>query len=350
MNTILLETALASFLLSTSSIKTIQSIEHASNNLNEHNSKLLKLMALSKDQRIAFTDAAYNKHLQVSQEFRNSEQPMAVIQDLIKLKEHCFALIGDINFDPRNLLKELSNDIDNLLDTYQSFLKTNSATESINFAESIKCLTSKLNEIRSIHSLMTSFYDSDNFAIDDSFQYLTIGLCNKATKIDDISRKITGISECYYAIANIFYDEKIIPLQIIKLETGSTWIKAIGSGLIVPILVNVLSEAVKYQYTEYTNTQTISSFEGMDLGKLNTIIQLRDNVNKSGVKTPELDQSIQKALRVLSRSLDKSLHGEAEIRINDQQYSITSDDRKAYLELTSTKNIETKEVQDHRRD
>lgn len=351
MNTMLLESAFNNLLQHLDKMETINAICSFSSEYKGSNAIVKTLLTLPKDQILQNITNVNDIIISFVNSFKSKIQPRICINEIDSALKICSELQNNGFIDASNTVSRFMTLLENFLRSYEIFLTTQSQSNAINFAFDIERLRNHYSKMKTIGKILNSLCDTSDFKEDENNFIVTIGFSKTIVSMSEIATKLSGFECIYNAIAQLIpITNTVNPLRVIKIETGSTWIKALGSKIILPILIEILGHGADYQFDQYIKHQTIVSFEEIDIDSLDKLINLRNKLNNSGFDTSELDAKITIALKVIGRALDDTLKGEPKIQINGQVHSIQQEDEKLYLEATSKTGIETRDIQELRHD
>lgn len=168
---------------------------------------------------------------------------------------------------------------------------------------------------------------------------IDIGQSNKEASIllpyicdfKDMLMKLEAINAMYAELSflmNVSVTE--YPLQIIKIESGSLWIKIFGESRVITVLISFMESAVAFLYRNFTNEGKIS-YIPKKIDSIEAILHLSQKLEEQGIETSGIKENLQKSAIIISSELNSLLLGEPSIRINDETYSIKSTLQEKYL-------------------
>lgn len=144
--------------------------------------------------------------------------------------------------------------------------------------------------------------------------------------------RLTAIGRLYSEVCRLLgVAEEIFPLKIIKIESGSLWLKVFGESRVLNIISRFIEEAAGFIYRNYTSEGKISVVP-RNVQALDFVIGLRASLRDQGVDTAEMDQQISGASIHIAKSLNHLLERQGSITVNGRSMSASSEKLRQELE------------------
>ncbi len=111
------------------------------------------------------------------------------------------------------------------------------------------------------------------------------------------------------------------PLTLVKIESGSLWIKAFGESRVITMILEFITALVRYIHRNFTKEGKIESIP-RKVESIEEIIKLRKQLERMGIDCSDIDDNIKKCTLTLSGSLSQLLDGQPSIVLNGKTYSV----------------------------
>ena len=143
--------------------------------------------------------------------------------------------------------------------------------------------------------------------------------------VKEFISKISSIQSMYSEICNISnISEKVSPLLIKQIKSGSLWAELIGNKAIIAAIVSWIGLSAHYIYHNYTTEGKIKSIP-KNIKSIEKLLNFSSKLKEVGINTDKLNENIQKAAISVSSELNTLLAGEASIEVNNFSYSIDNE-------------------------
>ena len=113
-----------------------------------------------------------------------------------------------------------------------------------------------------------------------------------------------------------------ILLPSLNIESGSLWADLLGYPKIITLMESFIVKSALYTYRNFTKEGKVSSIP-RQVRAIESILNLRDKLQKEGLETEHLDESIQKSSIIIAKELNRLLSGEPQITIDGQLYGVS---------------------------
>lgn len=111
------------------------------------------------------------------------------------------------------------------------------------------------------------------------------------------------------------------PLEIIKVETGSAWLKLLGSKMAIDLVRKWIEVIAGYRYRNFTREGKISELP-REIEAVEGILQLRKELTKAGIDPKEMDGYIKKAAIAVARNTTNLLTGQLSVQVDGITYPV----------------------------
>ncbi len=137
--------------------------------------------------------------------------------------------------------------------------------------------------------------------------------------------KLTALEELYNEICRLLdVSTSQFPLRLVKLETGSWWIKIFGESKVIAAIIGFTEKSVSYFHRTYTVEGKISKIP-KDLEVIDKLLELSKSLEENGIDATVLKNNLQHSSIVLSEQLNKLLACEPNVKINEKEFYIGKD-------------------------
>lgn len=352
MNSILFEQETARLLYDIGDISIVRLSKKAFEEIGDPKNALNSLLSVGEEQLYRSISKYKNECNSFTRDIMNTHGVYPIINDMIAVRKKCINVYNAFDRNEESVFLSIVKSINTLIESYEQFLKSHSSVHAVEFISDLVYLWKDIAKLSLVNNYMLLVSGGNSqMETESESEIITIGLQSDVSNIDVISIKLKAIGDIYKETSTLMkYDSFECRLKIIKIETGSLWIKAVSKKAIGVIVIALLESASSFLFDKFYSDREFVLFGDMTVDDFESIVRIRDSLAKAGVDTSEIDGKLEKSLRVIARALDNAMQGEAEIRVNERVYSVRQEVKKEYLEYVAKKEIETKEVQDSRHD
>jgi len=225
-------------------------------------------------------------------------------------------------------LNSLPHDFNNLLNIfskkYEEFFET----------PNVENIFSLLKQAHNLHLIFTTIFvvledisEKLNIAFietdSNNQKSLSIFLYPK-NSLETFIAKLESLNVIYIELCRLLdVSTAEYPLRVIKIESGSLWIKLFGESKVIALMTELIKEAAGFVYRNFTaegkpisNTRQV---EGIEI-----LLNLESRMKGLGYDTGEIRESITKSAVVIAKKHNILLAGEAKIIVNDETFSVSS--------------------------
>lgn len=151
------------------------------------------------------------------------------------------------------------------------------------------------------------------------------------TEYGEFLNKLLAFDRLYSELcllANVSKSE--YPLQVIKIESGSLWIKFFGESKVITLLTSLVESAASFLYRNYTNEGKIKSIP-RNVEAIESVLALTQKLEAEGIDVSASKDNLQKAAVIMSAQLNKLLLKEPSIEVNGKKHSVAEAIQDKYL-------------------
>lgn len=144
--------------------------------------------------------------------------------------------------------------------------------------------------------------------------------------------RLTAVGRLYSVVCRLLnVAEEDFPLKIIKIESGSLWIKVFGESRVLGLVERYIDEAASYIYRNFTTEGRISAVP-RNVQALDQVLGLRSSLRDQGLDTENMDHEISNASIHIAKSLNLLLEKQGSVRINGKKLTVGSERLRKELE------------------
>lgn len=153
--------------------------------------------------------------------------------------------------------------------------------------------------------------------------------------------RLSAIARLYSEICRLLgVSEHDAPLQVIKIESGSLWVKVLGESRVIGLMIRFIEQGAAFIHRTYTQEGKIAVVP-QKVDAVDRLIGLRKALRENGIDTSVMDEEISAAAIAISKGLNHVLQGQPSIRINGNTSSISDADPERYrIEARATPMLE----------
>lgn len=121
------------------------------------------------------------------------------------------------------------------------------------------------------------------------------------------------------------------PLSIIKVESGSLWVKVFGHAQVIAVLVALVTGAAGYFHRNYTNEGRIERI-ATSVEALDRLFEFQKKLKENGVDTAASEAEIQKGAHQLAKGLNELLIDQTKVQVDARVIELSPAQEIRYLE------------------
>lgn len=151
------------------------------------------------------------------------------------------------------------------------------------------------------------------------------------TEYEEFLNKLLALDRLYSELcllANVSRSQ--YPLQVIKLESGSLWIKLFGESKVITLLTSLVESAARYFYRNFTDEGKITSIP-RNVESIESVLALSKKLEAEGIDVTAIKDNVQKAAVTMSAQLNKLLLKEPSVEVNGKKHSVAEAMQDNYL-------------------
>lgn len=165
---------------------------------------------------------------------------------------------------------------------------------------------------------------------------------NRVGTLEEFTEKLKSLLAIYLEYCRLFdISAAEYPLKIIKVETGSLWLKVFGESKIIGLVTDSLKAAAAYYYRKLTTEGKLGSIPARVEG-LESVLHLAEELKDAGYNIPEMEENIAKTATLIAKHQAKLLENEFRITIGGDEFSASSSFDQMVLHRTTTPLLESK--------
>jgi hypothetical protein len=227
------------------------------------------------------------------------------------------ASFGDAAFG-REVRENVSQHLERFADAYEDFVKHYSSQTTFTLTSAARDLHIALRSVQLVGHLAAEAFEQSPRAVDDG---ATIEFVFSTTPSpEELAQKLAALAAIYSKLAELLsVSTAAEPLRIMRLESGSWWIKLLGSIPVISVMAAVAKAGAGYFYRNFTREGRLSELPRR-VELLDQFLELRSKLEGQGLNTAELTENIDKATVVLAMELNTLLSGDAGVIIDREEF------------------------------
>src|ERR1044072_2795784 len=170
---------------------------------------------------------------------------------------------------------------------------------------------------------------------DEGFEQLDILFLSRSN-LTNLIGKLSAL-ECLYSELCRLLDVSTseYPLELIKLEAGSIWLKVFGESRVISLITKFPESTTSYLYRNFTVEGKISAIP-QNAQTIDALLQLSKRLEESGIDSAFLKENIKQSAIILGQQLNQFLAGEPNMNINGRKHSVGEELKEKYLQESRT--------------
>lgn len=224
----------------------------------------------------------------------------------------------------KGLVNDLFTEFEGTLSELMIFI-TNRNVETIpKFNEKCRNFLLKYNQFRSSFDVIEESHLTTYARYEGTNQKNTfiIQFYDEKMTFKDFIIKLHAIHAFYQQIcktADVNYDD--YPLQIIKIESGSAFLKLFGAEKISEGMMIIFNIFVKNVFKKYTKEGKMETLD-QTLDLVLKTAEVKKKLDELGINTNTSDKEIAESFNTVSKALNILVNGQNKIRVNDNLHEI----------------------------
>ncbi|ACC85452.1 hypothetical protein [Nostoc punctiforme] len=211
-----------------------------------------------------------------------------------------------------------------LEEAYERFIDNYDYNSTVNLITCAKVLVNILSTFNEVNSfLIKNLQQTYDFELDETLNSFSLFIDSDYT-FKEFIQKLEAIQALYSELCFLYdISEVDFPLRIIKIESGSLWVKIFGESRVIETIVSLIKDAKEYGYRNLTKEGKIEA-EQQNFKAIESALELRKKLQEANIDVEEFDEKIKKSSIVIINNLNTLLSGEKKIKLNGEL--IESDD------------------------
>jgi hypothetical protein len=274
-----------------------------------------------------FVGEHQNKISSMTREIKQGLRPGSVFAGIRRLGDIFKKIEQGLN-QKENCLKNIKCQLDYFEAVYEGFIDQYSPHVTIKLLNAATDLYHSLQSIESIFSLIYMSLQN-HYELDQSQGLLSLWLDAGLTYRDFI-KKLETIQNIYSRLCTLaLIDEEEFPLGIVKIESGSLFVKVFGEPKIIGLMISLIQDTIGFMYRNNTKEGKIESIN-RKTGVLNSLLTARENLVAAGLPVEEFDRQLAQSAVFMAREFNCLLTDTSEININGEVMRLptVTDDQK----------------------
>ncbi len=209
-------------------------------------------------------------------------------------------------------------------EAYERFIGKYDYNSTVNLITCAKVFVNILFTFNQVNSfIIKNLQQSYDFELDETLSSFSLFIDSDYT-FKEFIQKLEAIQALYSELCFISdISEVDFPLRIIKIESGSLWVKIFGESRVIETIISLIKDAKEYGYRNLTKEGKIEA-EQQNFKALESALELRKKLQEANIDVKEFDEGIKKSSIVIMNNLNTLLSGEKKIKLNGEL--IESDD------------------------
>jgi hypothetical protein len=164
-------------------------------------------------------------------------------------------------------------------------------------------------------------------------------------KLSTFLAKLNALQSLYSELCMIAHVSEVEhPLKVVRIESGSLWVKVFGETKIIGAIAGLMEATVRYLHRQYTNEGKIASVPRR-IEALESAIQFSTKLSSIGVDTSEINEQLRKSGVAVAQNLAKLLEDQSTVEINQQAFSVGGSNEPFLLARHKTLQLGSQEEQ-----
>jgi hypothetical protein len=231
----------------------------------------------------------------------------------------------------------LSKQLENFEEKFQEFLQEYSENSFLDLVEAAEPLDNIINNNLSLIS-------SIKLNLQTEYQYDDSGVLSLFLNYDytykEFVEKLNSLQVIYSILCKLLQvSESDFPLQIIKIESGSLWVRLFGEPRVIKIIEDLIKDTAGFFYRNYTDEGKIQSLPSK-IKILEEHLDLKKKLENAGIDTTPLSEELKKSSISLAQELNFLLSKSKDVQINGELLEIENKSEQKYLRSKQTPLLE----------
>ena len=142
------------------------------------------------------------------------------------------------------------------------------------------------------------------------------------TDFSEVLTKLRAVQEIYDELSQLFeVSTSQHPLRVIKLETGSLWLRLVGESRVIGLLISLVERSVSFMHRNYTDEGKLASLP-RQVEAAEAILRLSEQLEAANCDTSRMKENLEKSAVIISQRLNDLLVREPRVVINGKEFSV----------------------------
>ena len=239
------------------------------------------------------------------------------IQDALVLLDHA-------ERDDIGMVRSVSEGVEDFSKVYEDYIKNYTAEAAINLIIAARLIEQKLSGFFiALRIFLTNLGESPEAGskLDASVSEFSIYMPDYIN-LKDFAEKLMAIYELYNEISGVINSSATsIPLRVVKIESGSLWLKIFGDSKVIGLIVYFLRSGANYLYRNYTQEGRIEAIP-QKLEALDAIMDFSNRLKEAGVDTVEIHENLRVSAVKIAKEVNRIIVDQREVTINGETQSL----------------------------
>ena len=281
------------------------------------NVKLKELLEFTADiSQIPNLVGVYRNTINAVQPEIKLNRPKRIFNSIRALREALVLLGLEVSSEEATPDANINSYLNSFENAYEKFIDSYSSYSTLHLVNTGTLLLHSLLSLQEVCNLMLESLE-DHYHSENSDGYLSILLDSDHT-YEDFVIKLEALYSLYSEACRLLsVSESDFPLRIIKVESGSIFIKVFGNSKVIELISSLIKDATSFLYRTKTTEGKITSIP-KSVEAIEEVLKLREKLHQQGIEVPGLDEEIAKSSVVVASKLSKLLEGESLVKLNGE--------------------------------
>lgn len=229
--------------------------------------------------------------------------------------------------DRQDLKGRAVSGLDEVYKAFESVLRTGGRVATWRLLESAAALDAALEYVLDAEILLGGYIGPED--VEEGEEILDISFVTVQTP-GTVAEKLTGISEIYERVSALAPNETL-PLRLIRLESGSLWLRIAGDERVLKVLGTILTVTARFMHGRYSRTGKLAAVP-RQIEALTQVLDLREQLVLAGLNVEGMDQPIEHAAAAIAVQASRVIAGEPHVTVGDSVADVGEDQRAQYFE------------------
>jgi hypothetical protein len=316
----------------TSSVNLIKLIRELSSHEEKLEGFIREGMLYSGDNnRQAKAHNGYMAQIESARKVLDTAEIGEIFLEIANLKNLLEALKNTVDNSQENLIENLLFQLNIYRNKYETVIKNRFSNESL--IDLLK-ISGKIdidfsNLIRWSNFLSLELQNQPDFDTSNLLEFSIF--LNSEYLYKEIVLKLQAIQNIYSEICQILGISEIdFPLRVVKVESGSLWVKVFGEPTAINFLIDVCKNTIAYFHRNFTKEGKIASIP-RKTEAIENLLGFTQKLQDHGIDTTPMKENIRKSSLLITEEACKLLIGEAKVNLNNENFNISAEFKQRYI-------------------